>query len=1129
MRSGFTLFYTIIFLLAYTFIQPAVIFTLENQLVDDALILDIDSTGYYDLVLWLNKLEINTTGSIEDLRNRLYEYYDVTPEIKNKTAGDGRSIIIESARALNYLKDITIDQNLIVLEGQVVLRMIDPSNKSTHKITADKITFNQTEKTISALGHIRYEIAGESNNELFYGESLVFEIENWEGIFFEGVSENDRVVDDKNISFFFSGDYIYRSSNDKIILNKGSITSSRVSDPYYRLDAEKIWVLQPGEWAIKNALLYVGRIPMLYIPFFFLPGDKLIFNPSAGYKETAGYFINTTTFLLGQKDETGNDTFSFLKSNNNTEIMKKERNGLFLTSTDKPVDMESWPYSTGSSIKLLGDYYSRKGFFLGLDGSLEFSGFLRQLNFFTAFSLSKYLFLDNAGNIYTPYRTDINGNYVSDYESSYFLGNKLPFRYAFDVDLNLGNSWMNFNINLPVYSDGQFRLHFMNREEGVKWTEFLDNNTTAAGTGENEINSMNWEFRGSLTPSADKLSPLIQEIALKKFNIQLTWLSAVLPFEDSSVLTGGNYSLEDNLSYFYPSALVIPDLSASISGTIFKSAENNSAAEDNISLESVLVNPISNSSKSTDLKKEESLLEIPEILGSIPIETVGKVKNFSNTLKYSIKPSVLVNSVFNTTPPALAEDTEFKSDYSILNSQITSILDYSFNLRESLLEFNNKTIFSMNYKQHFNPSSDIVNWDSLLLQDNNATNYKVSDNILIQSKPFPISSILNESVFSYSLGTVLYNRYYDQTSLDFTDDYFQWNESSINNHKASFELKYRTGNNLQILKIESVLPPGTTEFNPEVILTTGKLTGSARAGLKYREDGFITPSQLWTYDPVFLYMKYSFLPDSFFKQSVSLDPADSGNNFAQSELFSSVLDSKVSVNQKLRMNVSDFSFTESSTTLNLWFFNLNFLMEDVPGYDFQLPSGWIPSSGSLFQPSKASAGVNFKYDPDPFWKNRIRLSLEMNSSWTMNLQKYTDTSFNFGLNFTFAIAEFLDFTFESNSVNRATYRYIPGFSENLGLVYLNPVTDLLKSFNFFDTSDRLASNFNIETIGMTAVHHMKDWDLSINYSGKQDLVTNDSNRYEYEWKTEFSIYLTWRPIPEIKKNINYSENEISFE
>ncbi|MCF6335737.1 MAG: hypothetical protein L3J12_08350, partial [Spirochaetales bacterium] len=357
-----------LFLLFFFFLLPLNGFTEEDELFTDTLILDIDSTTYYDLVVWLDKLGLDTSGSIDDLRNKLYNYYELVPEIKKENNSSGRSIIIESARTLNYLKDITIDQNLIILEGQVVLKMIDPSNKSTHKIIADKIIFNQSEKTISASGNIQYEITGESNTEFFYGESLVFEIESWEGIFFEGVSENDRLVDDKNISFFFSGDYIYRSSSDKIILNRGSITSKRTEDPYYRLDAEKIWVLQPGEWAIKNALLYVGRIPVLYIPFFFLPGDKLIFNPSVGYKEIYGYFINTTTFLLGQKDDSDNNTFSFLKSNNSNDIMEKERNGLFLTTTDRPVNTDVWPYSTGSSIKLLNDFYSRKGFFLALDG-----------------------------------------------------------------------------------------------------------------------------------------------------------------------------------------------------------------------------------------------------------------------------------------------------------------------------------------------------------------------------------------------------------------------------------------------------------------------------------------------------------------------------------------------------------------------------------------------------------------------------------------------------------------------------------------------------------------------------------------------------------------------------------------
>ncbi|MCK5198359.1 MAG: LPS-assembly protein LptD, partial [Spirochaetales bacterium] len=158
----------------------------------------------------------------------------------------------------------------------------------------------------------------------------------------------------------------------------------------------------------------------------------------------------------------------------------------------------------------------------------------------------------------------------------------------------------------------------------------------------------------------------------------------------------------------------------------------------------------------------------------------------------------------------------------------------------------------------------------------------------------------------------------------------------------------------------------------------------------------------------------------------------------------------------------------------------------------------------------------------------VKFELDVNSNWTMNLQKYTDTALNFGLKISLDIAEFLELSFESKSVNRAIYRYLPGYSDEIGLTDLNPISDLIKSFNFFEENDRITSNFNIESISLSAIHHLSDWDLNIEYTSEPILITNNDNSKEYQFKSEFSIFVVWKPVPEIEKNISYSEDEIIF-
>ncbi|MCK5196774.1 MAG: LPS-assembly protein LptD, partial [Spirochaetales bacterium] len=698
---------------------------------------------------------------------------------------------------------------------------------------ADKIIFNQTEKTISAYGNIEYEIIREGDNEYFHGESLVFEIETWEGIFFEGVSENSRLIKyeelgtEEEVAFFFSGDYIYRSSDDRIILKEGSITSVMAEDPYYRVDADKIWVLGPGEWAIKNAVLFVGRIPVFYFPYFFLPGDELIFNPAIGYKEIDGTFINTTTYLIGLKDDEDTDTFSFLKSSNDHPV-EKIRQGLFLISSKKDLDTESWWYSTGSSLKLLVDYYSRKGFFFGLDGSLHFDSFLKGFDIFTAISLSKYLYKYNENEdgiiigpyIYTSFIKDDSGSYISVYEDSYLFGHHLPFRFAFDIDMDITNSWLRMNLDLPIYSDTKFRSHFMNREEGLKWAQFLNTNDEESVT-ENEITSLNWVMAGTLTPAFESLSPVVENISLKKIEISLNWQSSVLNYPDRPIP-------EDSLSFFYPTSLILPNISGSISGTIFKSPDTDSVE---IS-EQLLIGEFEFLKDPWTVEKSDfplvdyDILIDPEKLEYIPLEISSINSFFTNKLKYSISPSILVNTIFSSDVPESPDAINFKSDYSIFSTQTTSVLDYSFNLYDSFLTVSNILNFSMNYKQYFNPYGMSADWDSYLEQGKNATNYKATNNVIVINKPFIKNNFLSESSLTYTLNTTVYNRYYDNDPAAeyFIDDYFRWNKEGISSHSADMELKYYDSNNYQILKLDTILPPKNPELYPGIILSSDHFT-----------------------------------------------------------------------------------------------------------------------------------------------------------------------------------------------------------------------------------------------------------------------------------------------------------------
>jgi hypothetical protein len=144
-----------------------------------------------------------------------------------------------------------------------------------------------------------------------------------------------------------------------------------------------------------------------------------------------------------------------------------------------------------------------------------------------------------------------------------------------------------------------------------------------------------------------------------------------------------------------------------------------------------------------------------------------------------------------------------------------------------------------------------------------------------------------------------------------------------------------------------------------------------------------------------------------------------------------------------------------------------------------------------------------------FWDGRISLSAGVESSWHFDFLDYYDNSLDFSFLFDLSIAEFLDISLKSTSRNTATYMYFartredgdPGFFE-----------DLFKSFNFFDYSDRLASNFNLDTIQIGIVHYMQDWDFHTDINGH--IGYNDEDDI-WEWQSKVSVYLQWKAIPEL--------------
>ncbi|MBN2050921.1 MAG: hypothetical protein JW760_10785, partial [Spirochaetales bacterium] len=355
-----------------------------DDILEKTLPLDIKTSNYYELVAWCERLGIESSGTRKELESKLLAFYNIDIEDRqNEPEGESR-ITIQSAAGLDYFTLDVMEESYIRLSGGVVLVLEDKKEEGTHEIKADSIVFNQDQHSLTASGNIEYVLTRNGTSEVFRGDSLTFDTDSWEGVFFQGVSERERSTEEKVITFYYSGDSIFRTEDNVVTLDKGTITSSERLPPNYSIKASKIWVLAPGEWAIQNAVLYLGYVPIFYFPAFFRPGDPLFFHPSLGYKQREGYFVQTTTYMLGTQPIDDEDTtISFLQTVG-TEDVERSIEGLFLRETNRlspfQKNTRSFADKTGSYFKLLVDVYSRLGFLTALEGELKDLGILKSFS-----------------------------------------------------------------------------------------------------------------------------------------------------------------------------------------------------------------------------------------------------------------------------------------------------------------------------------------------------------------------------------------------------------------------------------------------------------------------------------------------------------------------------------------------------------------------------------------------------------------------------------------------------------------------------------------------------------------------------------------------------------------------------
>ena len=144
------------------------------------------------------------------------------------------------------------------------------------------------------------------------------------------------------------------------------------------------------------------------------------------------------------------------------------------------------------------------------------------------------------------------------------------------------------------------------------------------------------------------------------------------------------------------------------------------------------------------------------------------------------------------------------------------------------------------------------------------------------------------------------------------------------------------------------------------------------------------------------------------------------------------------------------------------------------------------------------------------------LKAGVESEFTMDESGFETASFTITPSITFSVAEFIAFKFSFTSYNNSFYNYYIDDEFSFSMM----LSDLARSFDFIGDGRR-NTYFVMRSASLEAVHYMEDWDLHCKYSA--EVVKSGT---EYSLLPKFSIYLSWKTLPELKVDEKWEQKRV---
>jgi lipopolysaccharide assembly outer membrane protein LptD (OstA) len=1098
---------------------------------------DIATSSLRELAEWCRSLGLSEAGTREEMASRLRDHYtpEPPPVVPGEGAGDtavsgetaegteaaglegtGEAaaeapgpvpletqkkepilITIESAKTTEYFTIEAVHENYVRLKGSVSIVLRD--GEVVHRIKADELLYNRTLNRMSASGGVQYIKEEGDTIETFRGEGITVDLDNWSTVFMEGSS--DKALTEGESQYRFAGEIISRSGEDSTVLRHAEIRNANDEDAFWSISASKLWLLPGSDWAVFNAVLKVGEIPVLYLPAFYYPADELFFHPVIGFRSREGSYLQTTTYLLGRPKAVTSSESSISTIMGSGAGMEKKREGVFLRSTGKKVrDAEE------VQLALLADAYVNLGYYLGTELTVPGTTHFGETQLSAGLVFSRDVIYTPMG--YTPFIPADGG--TSNWNSSRFFAWEVPFRFRF---VNSGSvrgsggpvSSTSLSWNFPFYSDPYVDNDFLHRSEDSDFLTMIQSATTTDETTYTDsLGAYEWQLNGNLTFSIPPLSPYVSSLSISS-------ATSSLAFNSRTNSSSSSYSPER--TFFYPQKFTLYSLSASIGGTLLNLGGTEQAgteqpkteqSEDILKRFGIPISPWgTESGEKNDGQGNAQIdaqLRPPAIKRTAEAIVIG---GNSLVMDYRLNPAAASEMQFNAAGWQKPEDI----DWGDLASQLFSFradgnLGLTFSEKRGLYTTSLRFSGASSWQQYSYLNTNAQGFDAATAtrQAHDMTYFTGSAEYTLQLKPFYKNAVWENTSFQYTLKGLLVKTNYDSVNDSWSLTGGKWDRSDIEIHRFQANINASIRDKIQSLLITADLPPEESALGAEATARIWISETNARTRIR---EPFSNP----VFEPAYLTQTLRFGDRVSLRQYVVYDPQYS-------------------------------EFTILTTSLSLWDVNASFSATRSKSYELvsdtftdpsNRPTGWYENAGEALniQEMRLTYDKTFSVGEN----GPLIFSLNINTGLTFDLQRYTYSKFIFTLGINININRFLDFTLRSYSENAVVYRYLqdlPFFKIGVNVPgEKNPLVDLLNSFRFDNSDLRKASGFKLKSFGLDMTHHLGDWDAILGMTLTPELDRNSSPP-AYMFNTVISFVIRWKPISELKTEMNYDREGFRY-